>query len=85
MLDPGIEHTPRIREADAAAAALEELHAQSRLQPLHLAGERRLREVQPLCGMADVAFLYNSVKSTHIFYFHGLILFFHPLRSNALL
>ena len=36
LLDALLEHAPRLRQPDAAAAALEELHAECALQTLHL-------------------------------------------------
>ena len=72
MLDARVKHAPRVRQADAAAAALEELHAELRLEPLHLARERRLRDIEPLRRVADVPFLYNGVKRAHILDLHTI-------------
>ena len=65
----------------AAAAALEELDAELRLEALHLARERGLRDAEPLCRMADVALLDDRVKRAHILDFHTHVL---PLRSSRM-
>ena len=82
VLDARVEHAPRIRQADAPATALEELHAERSLQPLHLARERRLRNVEALCRMTDVALFHDGIECPHILDFHS-DLSFRPEPSIA--
>ena len=70
MLHPGIHDLARIRQPYAAAATLKELHPQGSLQPLHLAGQGRLGNIQPLGRMADITFLHDGIEGTHILDFH---------------
>jgi hypothetical protein len=48
---------PRGREADVAAVALQQRHAELCLESPHLLAERRLRDVESFCRAAEVQLL----------------------------
>jgi len=57
---------PELRRFDAPAATLEEAHAVARLQPLHLARQRRLRDVERRGGARESALAGHGMEGTQL-------------------
>ena len=72
------EHHARAGEGDAAAVAGEQGDPEVALERAHVAGQRRLRDVQPLGRLGDALELAHLDKILQLAQVHG-----HPTRTSV--